>query len=454
MCFVNYINCINFIYSLYKLFYYKNAKNIENVKKNAELCGPIGQKLLQFLVMHDGFLSVDTKDKLSYIFEECPIHSWKETEKIYLNDFGKHIDQDFYINHRDVVPIGSGTIGQVYKLYSLDYKEYVALKVRHTNVSDEADKFVKTITRVINIMNTFTFLPFTILIYEFLENIYIQLDYTNEAFNTELLRKNNLENDHIIIPTVYYSSESVICMSYHDGTPFTKIEDSVLKKKVSYDLLMFNMSSILVHDLLHCDLHYGNWKVDIKEDNDYNIVIYDCGIMGSTFNNVVNKEICMACMDGDYNKIYSILVKDIPAQKNGLLMKEYTRMIMLKEYNTRSDRFSDFMKQLFAYNIKFNHRYLRCIQGLMTCMSLLIISSENLNKLLGKEGSRLEVFICYYSGVLEKTKKYPELHKYFNEWFKNDENIEKVFYEWLEDNFGHTDKSVFIDSILIKLMEK
>jgi predicted unusual protein kinase regulating ubiquinone biosynthesis (AarF/ABC1/UbiB family) len=241
-------------------------------------------------------------------------------------------------------------------------------------------------------------------------------------------------------------------MSYHEGTSFFDIKDTVLKNKVANDIFMFNMSSILVHDFLHCDLHFGNWKVNVKGD-DYDIIIYDCGIMGSTFSDIVNKEICMACMDGDYNKIYSILVKDMDSQKNGMLMKEYTHNIMLKEYTTRSEKFSDFLKQLFIYNIKFNRRYLRCIQGLMTCLSLLIFSSEKLNKLLGKEGNRLEVLVYYYSGVLEKTKKYPEFLKYLNEWIENDPNIEIIFYEWLEKYFGHTDKSVFIDAILIKLME-
>jgi predicted unusual protein kinase regulating ubiquinone biosynthesis (AarF/ABC1/UbiB family) len=416
------------------------------------MCGPTGQKLLQFIVMHDGFLSDESKEELSYIFEECTTHSWEDTEKIYLHEFGKYIDEDFCINYKDTVPIGSGTIGQVYRLYSKHYNDYVALKVRHINVYDDAHNFVKIFTRVINIMNAFAFMPFTILINEFLENICIQLDYTNEAYNTDVLRKNNLNNKHIIIPTVYYSSESVICMSYHDGVPFTSITDNVLKSRISHDLLMFNMSSILIHDLLHCDLHYGNWKVDIKGD-DYNIIIYDCGIMGSTFNPDINKDICMACMDGDYNKIYSILVNGMGKQKNDQLMKEFTSQIMRKGYKNRDDRFSQFLKQMFIYNIRFNRRYLRCIQGLMTCLSLIIISSEKLSKLLGKEGCRLEIFICYYSGVLEKTKRYPELLQHINQWIEEDKNIESVFYKWLDAYFGHDDKSAFIDAILIKFKE-
>lgn len=453
MCFVNYINCLNLVYALYKLFYYKSEKNIENVKKTAELCGPIGQKLLQFIVMHDGFLSPDTKDKLSYIFENCTTHSWKETEMTYLAEFGKHIEEDFDINYRDIIPVGSGTIGQVYKLYNFELNKYVALKVRHYNVESEARQFVKTITRILDFINKFTFLPFTILIHEFLENIFMQLDYTTEAWNTTLLKKNNIRNPQIIIPSIYFFSESVICMTYHDGVPFTQLDDTLLKNKISHDIFMFNMSSILIYDLIHCDLHYGNWKINITENGDYNIVIYDCGIMGSTFNDDINKQICIACMNGDYNTIYSILVKDMDTQENCSLMKEYTEYIMNKDYVSRSERFSDFLKQLFIYKININRRYLRCIQGLMTCMSLLILSSEKLNRLLGKEGNCLEVFLCYYSGLLEKTKKYPELLDYLNVWIEKDKTIETKFYDWLEEHFGHRDKSVFIDAILIKLLE-
>jgi hypothetical protein len=73
--------------------------------------------------------------------------------------------------------------------------------------------------------------------------------------------------------------------------------------------------------------------------------------------------------------------------------------------------------------------------------------------MLGKEGCRLEIFICYYSGVLEKSRKYPELLKHINKWIAEDKNIEKVFYEWLDNTFGHNDKSAFIDAILLKFKE-
>lgn len=461
ICFSNYAKCVRLLYSLYMLFYNETESNIEAVKTYAEGCGPIGQKLLQYLVMQDGFLSSTAKKKLEYIFEECASHEWADTERIYFEDYGRPIESDFSVDQPiDKIPVGSGTIGQVYRLFHREMGIYVALKVRHINVETEATNFIAAVNNVINTMNIITlFLPFTVLINEFLKNVNIQLDYKLEATNTERIRKNFIHDKHIIVPEVFFSSARTIAMSFHEGVPFTNIDSTnkILLSKITNDLFLFNMASLLIYDLLHCDLHYGNWKVQIDDSSDenvpeYKIIIYDCGIIGSTYNDDINKKICMACMDGDYNKIYEIMAPDMEMQKNGLLMKKYTATLMETHYDNRSDRFSDFLKQLFIYKIQINTIYLRCIQGLLTCLSMLVVSSEKLTKTLGKDGCRLEIFVCYYRGLLDKIDKYPALSDYLDTWIETNPNIEIVFYEWLEEYFGHRDKDVFIDAMLHRLI--
>lgn len=454
MCCVTYIKCVKYIYSLQCLFYDESDKNISIVKKNAEECGPIGQKLLQFLIMHNGFLTTECKRRFSYIFEDCNKHSWEDTQIIYSQDFGHNIEQDFVIEDADKIPIGSGTIGQVYKLYNRTLKEYIALKVRHKNIELEAEVFINNICSILDIAGTIIMLPFAIIVKEFLRNINLQLDYITEAHNTDLIRMNCAEDTHIIIPTVYFSSYRVIAMSYHKGVSFLDITDEKLRSRIAADMFMFNLSSLLVHDLLHCDLHYGNWKIVQSSDdiNDYKLIIYDCGITGSTKNNKVNQQICMACMDGDYNTVLSIVTPDIDSHKNGQKMKAYTDKIMTTYYYNRLDRMTDFLKYLFIYKIDINTEYMRCIQGLLTCIGILLVTSEKLTKILGKEGTRLEVFVCYYSGVLRRINKYPSLLRYFDKWISEDPTIEEVFYDWMDNMFGHRDKDIFIDAMLYRLM--
>ena len=453
MCYNNYIKCGRLIYSLRQLFYDESDANIKAVQVYAYACGPIGQKLLQFMVMHDGFLSSTTKDKLKYIFEDCITHSWEETELIYKEDFDRDIYDDFDIKKSCKVPIGSGTIGQVYKLYHRELKQYVALKVRHLDIEVQTATFIKVVNDILAVVHRFVLIPFSIMIKEFLNNIECQLDYCLEAYHTNTIRINCREDTHIIIPEVYYNSCRVIAMSYHEGTSFLDIADKRLKAVISADMFLFNVSSLMVHDLLHCDLHYGNWKVLLNDEDEgaYKLIIYDCGITGSTHNDAINKKIFMASMDGDYQQVYEIIAPDMHQQKHGLLMKQYTKEIMDKYYVNTADRFTDFLKQLSVYQININTAYLRCIQGLLTCLCLLLITAGKLTKILGKDGSRLEVYVCYYGGVLEKINKYPALSQYINAWIASDPTIETVFYNWLDENFGHRDKSVFIDAMLEKL---
>lgn len=461
MTFMTYIKCARYIYSLRRLFYNESNENIEYVKKNALDCGPIGQKLLQFLIMNNGFFTAECKSKFVYIFEDCQSHSWEDTKKIYREDFGREIEEDFVIDNENAnandstIPIGSGTIGQVYKLYNKNLQQYIALKVRHINIEIEAATFIKNINSILDIVGVIVTIPFSVLIKEFLKNIYSQLDYSLETYNTDRIRMNSIHDKHIIIPTVYFNSFRVIGMSYHEGVSFIDLTNEKLKSKIAADMFMFNLSSLLVHDLLHCDLHYGNWKViesTTGDPKDYQLLIYDCGIIGSTKNNDINQRICMACMDGDYNKVLTIITPNLEKQKNGILMKEYTDMIMSVYYANRLDRMTDFLKQIFIYKIEINTEYLRCIQGLLTCLSILLITSERLTRLLGKDGTRLEVFVCYYSGVLKRVNKYPLLLNYLDKWIENDPTIEEVFYKWMEDTFGHQDKDVFIDAMLYKVM--
>ena len=111
-----------FIHSLYKLhlsnlknlFDNENDKCIKYVNKCAISCGPLAIKLLQLILM-SGYYKIKNK-KLNFVLEDCNIHPFEETYKMYLKDFGCSIFDDFEfhkINEDNV--IGSGSIGQVYK---------------------------------------------------------------------------------------------------------------------------------------------------------------------------------------------------------------------------------------------------------------------------------------------------------------------------------------------------
>ena len=449
--------CAKLIYGLYKLFYDETDANIASVKHAAADCGAIGQKLLQFFMMHEGFLTPECKKHFGHVFEDGETHTWGETSAMYQEDFGEAIEDVYEISEIAPFPIGSGSIGQVYKLFHKGLNKYVAVKVKHPDVDEQASRFVRNIQRVIRTVEYVRAIPFSLLVNEFLSNIHIQLDYSLEAENTNRMREYFSDEPLVVIPEVFQHSPRFIVMSYHEGRPYTDIQDPILKTRVSCDLYHFVISSLLNYDFMHCDLHYGNWKVIFDESamheaiSNYQLVIYDCGIIAQTNNYEVSREIVCAVFDGNYLRIADILVPDMDNQRHGKMLRKYVVEVMKTPYTNSSDRFADIVKKALLLGIRLDPIVLRCIQGVITCMNIITFSTNKLTKTLGKQGNRMEVVICYNNELLKRINKFTALQKCMQDWIDNDPDIEKVFLEWLESSFGHHDVYVFMDVITQQL---
>lgn len=442
-------NCGRLLYSLYCIFYHETDDNIERLKVSIHHCGAIGHKLLQFLLMHDGFMSKNCKQHFQHVFENCENHSWEYTESCYKNEFHHEIEDDFIITESSKVPIGSGSIGQVYKLYDKERGGYVALKIKHPNIDSEASRFVRNVSYILRLAEYIKTIPFSLLIYEFLNNVHIQLDYSIEARNTQRLQENFSGEKHICIPTVFESSENMIVMSYHEGIPYHEIKDARLRYKVAFDMYFFMMTSTIIHDFIHCDLHYGNWKVNISDD--YQLVIYDCGIVAST-GNQINKDVIIPLFDGNYTKMINVLIPDIATQKHGKELQQYLAYIEEQPYETPQERFTDFLRKALTLGIRVNTDCLRCVQGLITCMSYVAHAVNKVSKIIGKgEGDCQEVMLCFNYEMLKRLGTYPQLLRYIEKWKHEDTQAETCFLNWLEEEFGHRDVEVLMDVVMKQL---
>ena len=121
-----FISVIQFIFSLCSLKININDKNINSVKKNAVNCGSIGIKLLQAFVMNDVFKT----DKLNFSLEDCPKHEYEFTKKIYNDVYNEDISKKYIYKEL----LGTGSIGQVYKMYDYENGRWVAMKVKHPDI--------------------------------------------------------------------------------------------------------------------------------------------------------------------------------------------------------------------------------------------------------------------------------------------------------------------------------
>ena len=274
-----FINFIRFLYSIYRVSKDPSDKNVGCLINTTNRCGPLAIKLLQFILMRNNIKN----EKLQFVFEDCNKHAISKTQQLYLKDFGNEMSKDFII---DDIVLGSGSIGQVYKLYNWKLNRFVALKSKHPDVDKNLNDFVNVVK-----LFCWLFYPFNIyhtIITEYIENIHLQLDYKQEAKNTIRFKEYWKDECFIIVPEVLFYSENFICMSYHDGENFNNL-NSQNQIITSLYLTFITMTGLLVHDFLHADLHTGNWKVVVKNGIICNLVLYDFGIMCSTGNLYSNK---------------------------------------------------------------------------------------------------------------------------------------------------------------------
>lgn len=255
---------------------------IDDIHKQILNCGAICIKFAQWLLPILDNIYIEEKDKpywftsLEELYENCPIHSTEYSKEVYANEFGHNFDDNYSI----VDVIGSGSIGQVYKIKHKYTHEYFAFKIIHPRVKQE----LKLFKRILKLMLWFPcikeklhkLVPVNYL--QFIDNFEQQICMIHESNNLLQMKYAYKNNPSVIIPDLLSSSESCLIMSYESGEIMDSMDISSYQKTKIISLLYgFIMSNQMFYDLLHNDIHKANWKVRQIDKNQYAIVVYDFG---------------------------------------------------------------------------------------------------------------------------------------------------------------------------------
>ena len=279
-------------YNLYSLYSeYSNHNSIDTDKSNALIdaihrnvlqCGAICIKFAQWLlpILDNIYIKGEEKPywfvSLEDLYENCPIHSIDYSKQIYYDDFKENFDDDYKI----VDVVGSGSVGQVYKIQNKHSDEYFALKITHPNVQNELKLFKKILSFVLwfNCLRTKLYNLVPVNYQQFIDNFEEQVNLIHEANYLSRVKYNYRNNPSIIIPELVKFSVNCILMSYEEGKIMDKMEISDYQKTKIITLLYgFIQSNQLFYDVLHNDIHKANWKVRVIDENRYAIVVYDFG---------------------------------------------------------------------------------------------------------------------------------------------------------------------------------
>ncbi len=254
------------------------------IRKVFEELGPAYIKLGQMLSTRPDLVGIETAEELQSLRDNTPTTPFNEMKEVIESELGKPIDEIF--SKIDETPIGSASIGQVYKAKLKKNGEYVAVKVQKPNSYEivksdiEIMKFLaKRVDKYIFQTRTYN-LP--AVVKEFERSIFKELNYLDEVMNMQNLSKNFKGVHYIKIPEPYtdYCTSKVIVMELIKGVEVTdllkKEYPDINKKKISKYGVKSYFKQVLIDGFFHADPHPGN--LIVTDDN--KLCYIDMGMMG------------------------------------------------------------------------------------------------------------------------------------------------------------------------------
>ena len=293
--FYNYLQLIYSVYHYYLLYNESKEHNIiylDTIIYKIKKCGSVAIKFcqwvtpkLEIMYLEDNQILKNEKplwlNKLELFYENCDHHSIEYT----INHYNKIFNNNFYDDYEIIDIIGSGSIGQVYLIQNKPLTEYsekkkYVMKILHPNINYEIEffrkfytiiKYIPQIKRLLN--NNF---PFNI--YEFIKQFNEQSNFINESNHLLQFKEYYKDNDFIIIPELIRCEKSIMIMSYEEGISFDELTIDIYHKyKIALLLVSFTRNNQHILNYHHGDLHKGNWKARLSNDNKHKLVFYDFG---------------------------------------------------------------------------------------------------------------------------------------------------------------------------------
>ena len=263
---------------------YEEDIDASNLRLAFEELGPTFVKLGQILCTRPDLVGNDIAEELTKLRDNTPVTPFEDIKKQIEEELDQPLDEIY--SEFDEEPIGSASIGQVYKAKLKENGEDVAVKVQKPGsyetvvldlsilkkLSYAADKYI-TRTRTFNLPAIMS---------EFERSILKELDYMEEVMNIQKITKNFEEEDYVKFPKVYPNicTPKLINMELVKGYNVVDLYDKEVEGidniKLADDIVNSYFKQLMLDGFFHADPHPGN--LIIGEDG---ILCYiDLGMMG------------------------------------------------------------------------------------------------------------------------------------------------------------------------------
>ncbi len=255
----------------------------ERVRLAAEELGPTFIKLAQVLSNRPDLLPKDLITELAKLQSEVPTFPVEQARSIIEAETKQKIEDLFeYFNDE---PIGSASIGQVYKATIKDGYD-VVVKVQRPGIEKKIKTDLEIIKEIVyrgeGLFENYGLTNLMDLVEAFEASMIRELDYSNEARNIDQFRTYYKNKANLIVPKVYkdLSTTKVLVIEYCRGCKISDIEqikewglDPEDVAEAGFDIYL---SQIFENGYFHADPHPGN--VLVRPDG--KICLIDYGMVG------------------------------------------------------------------------------------------------------------------------------------------------------------------------------
>ncbi len=252
-----------------------------------EELGPAFIKFGQLLSSREDIFDQSFISEMKILRDKVRPISFSQVRLSVEESLGKKIDEIF--SHVDEEPIGTASIGVVYRGVLRDGKD-VVLKVRRPGIEKEIEtdfsmlKFLAL--QAEKVSQEAKYLGVSRIVNDFALSLVNELNFNIEALNarkfSKILEKYDIK-ECLYIPNVYsdFSRDDLLIMEHLKGIPFSdtqllELHVEELKSKLDEGLKVF-IKTFLQEGYFHADLHGGNFFFL----NNGKIGLIDFGLMGS-----------------------------------------------------------------------------------------------------------------------------------------------------------------------------
>ncbi|PIA63956.1 hypothetical protein AQUCO_00201343v1 [Aquilegia coerulea] len=210
-----------------------------------------------------------------------PYH-FKAVKEVLVRNLGQDLS-DLFLSF-DEKPIAAASIAQVHRAMLKDHQE-VAIKVQYPGLEKQMKIDITTMAFLSNATAwIFPEYRFAWMVSEFERSISRELDFIQEAKNSERTAKNFRKNKIVRVPRVNWelTTNQVLTMQFCSGHKVDDVgslkEAGINPTKVAKALMEVFAEMVFVHGFVHGDPHPGNILVAPEGRSGFSLVLLDHGI--------------------------------------------------------------------------------------------------------------------------------------------------------------------------------